>query len=86
VPTFFDTAWILTDHGWESFTPSLPEPIAGHCMILLNATTAMVIAGGNTNYLAKTYLISDGNRVNYTFCISINEGVINFVYFLDITV
>ena len=39
------TAEVLTNKGWEIFAPSLPITIGYHCMILVNATTAMIIAG-----------------------------------------
>jgi hypothetical protein len=57
-------AEILTDDGWEIFTPSLPVNIHMHCMVLLNSTAVMVI-GGIQNYTnsAKTYVITDDKKV-----------------------
>lgn len=58
------TVEILTDNGWEVFTPSLPVTVWLHCMVLLNSTTIIVV-GGNQNgeTSAKTYLISDDKKV-----------------------
>ena len=36
---------ILTEEGWESKVPSLPDMIAWHCMVFLNSTSVMAIAG-----------------------------------------
>lgn len=36
---------ILSKSGFETFDPSLPEDMHRHCMVLLDPTTAMVIAG-----------------------------------------
>jgi hypothetical protein len=40
-----DTVEVLTEKGWEMVTPSLPVTIRGHCSVLLNETTVMVIGG-----------------------------------------
>ena len=57
-------AEILTDNGWELFSPSLPVAIYRHCMVLANSTSALVI-GGQQNGIssAQTYLISDSRKV-----------------------
>jgi hypothetical protein len=58
------TAEILTENGWEEFSPSLPVTICLHYMVLLNSTTAMVVGGlQNTVASADTYLISDDKKV-----------------------
>jgi hypothetical protein len=58
------TAEILTDNGWEVFSPSLPVTVYLHCMVLLNSTTAMMVGGiQNGAVSAKTYLISDDKKV-----------------------
>ena len=55
---------ILTDNGWEEFSPSLPVDIVRHCMVLLNSTAALVIGGlQNGGYSTNTYLISDSKKV-----------------------
>ncbi len=60
------TAEILTENGWEEFSPSLPVTISQHCMVLLNSTTAMVVGGQqNTIVSADTYLISDDKKVKF---------------------
>jgi hypothetical protein len=60
----YANAEILTDSGWEVFSPSFPVPVYEHCMVLVNSTTVMV-AGGIQNGLtsADTYLISDNKKV-----------------------
>jgi hypothetical protein len=40
-----NSAEMLTEEGWESNLPSLPSEIAWHCMVTVNSTTIMVIAG-----------------------------------------
>ena len=60
---------ILTDSGWEVFSPSLPVTIYQHCMVLINSTAALVIGGiQNGGYSTQTYMISDSRKVkNYLF-------------------
>ena len=61
---------ILTDNGWEEFSPSLPVDIYQHCMVLMNSTAALVISGlQNGGYSAQTYLISDSRKVKNVFLI-----------------
>jgi len=60
------TAEILTDSGWELFSPSLPVKIYSHCMVLLNSTAALVIGGFQNGMIsAETLLISDNRKVEY---------------------
>ncbi len=60
------TAEILTENGWEEFSPSLPVTIYLHCMALLNSTTAMVVGGQQDKLIsANTYLISDDKKVEF---------------------
>ena len=60
------SAEILTDNGWEVFTPSLPVTIFVHCMLLLNSTAAMVVGGTQNGVVsANTYLISNDKKVNF---------------------
>jgi hypothetical protein len=40
-----NSAEILTEEGWKSNIPSLPESISEHCMVTVNSTTVLVIAG-----------------------------------------
>jgi hypothetical protein len=67
------TVEILTDNGWEVFTPSLPFTVWLHCMVLLNSSTIIVV-GGNQNGAtsAKTYLISDDKKVKKSVWIMIH--------------
>jgi hypothetical protein len=58
------SAEILTNNGWEVFSPSLPVTVYLHCMVLLNSTTAMVVGGiQNGAVSAKTYLIGDNKKI-----------------------
>ena len=58
------SAEILTENGWEEFTPSFPAYLQNHCMVLLNSTTAMVVGGQQNNSItADTYLIGDDKKV-----------------------
>jgi hypothetical protein len=60
------TAEILTDNGWELFSPSLPVTVYLHCMVLLNSTAAMVVGGiQNGGVSANTYLITDDKKVHF---------------------
>ncbi len=62
------TAEILTENGWEEFSPSLPVTITQHCMLLINSTTAMVVGGNqNSSVSANTYLISNDKKVKYDY-------------------
>ena len=57
-------AEILTDNGWEEFTPSFPVDVHLHCMVLRNSTTAMVVGGVHNAVISKnTYMISDDKKV-----------------------
>ena len=40
-----NTGEVLTDAGWQEFLPYLPVTIVGHCMVLVNSTTVLVIGG-----------------------------------------
>ena len=53
---------IQTSDGWQYFLPSLPVNIFFHCMVQINSTTIMVIAGAqNGNYSAvQTFLLETG--------------------------
>ncbi len=42
---FMNSAEMLTEKGWDSNIPVLPVSIAYHCIVLVNATTVMVIGG-----------------------------------------
>ncbi len=41
---------MLTERGWE-VQPSLPVPAWGHCMVTVNKTTIMAIAGQSDNHI-----------------------------------
>jgi hypothetical protein len=44
-----NSAEMLTEKGWDRNIPVLPVSIAYHCIVLVNATTVMVI-GGHQKY------------------------------------
>jgi N-acetylneuraminic acid mutarotase len=55
------SAEMLTEEGWESNIPSLPVTIWGHCMVTVNSTTVMVIAGvQNGQICGKTFFFTFG--------------------------
>ena len=62
-------AEILTDNGWELFSPSLPVSVYLHCMVLRNSTTVLVIGGvQNAVVSPNTYMISDDKKVIRKCC------------------
>ena len=46
----------LNGYKWEEINPSMEESLYGHCMVLLNPTTVMVIGGASLNFSSATYL------------------------------
>ncbi len=51
-----NSAEMLTEQGWTIKVPSLPVAIAYHCMVTVNSTTVMVIAGyQNEKFSGKTF-------------------------------
>ena len=65
---------VQTDHGWETFQPSLPVGMTLHCTTLVNSTTLLAIGGyGNGSYLSTTFFFNseteiwtEGPRLNRT--------------------
>ncbi len=59
----FNSAEMLTEEGWKSNIPSLPFPIASHCMVTVNTTTVMVIGGWQSGTIAgKTFYFTFGEE------------------------
>ena len=58
------SAEVLTETGrWQLFTPSAPVTIHGHCLILVNQTTVMIIGGFQNDIpSANTFMIGDSQR------------------------
>jgi hypothetical protein len=56
-----NSAEILTEEGWESNLPSLPAPIANHCMVTVNLTTVLAIGG------VQNGLSNSGKTFYFTF-------------------
>ncbi len=58
-----NSAEMLTEEGWESYIPSLPVTIYGHCMVTVNSTTVMVIGGvQNDQRSGKTFYFTFGEE------------------------
>jgi hypothetical protein len=54
---------ILTEEGWESNLPSLPVTIHCHCMVTVNSTTVMAIAGKQNGQISgKTFYFTFGEE------------------------
>ncbi len=67
---------VLTESGWQLFTPSFPVTVYHHCLLLLNSTAAIVIGGiQNTVTTANTYIITNGNRVMFFDKILLNGNL-----------
>ena len=66
---------VLTDNGWEMFTPALQTAMSGHCMVTRFPSTVMVI-GGNQGGInsANTYTLTD-LQTSWT-----KEPPLNFVH------
>ncbi len=61
--SFFNSAEMLTDEGWESNIPSLPVTIAYHYMVTVNSTTVMAIGGWqNEQFSGKTFYFTFGEE------------------------
>ena len=56
--TSSDSAESLNGNIWEKVEPSLKVALQGHCMVLLNSSTVMVIGGGNGQFLRETYIFN----------------------------
>jgi hypothetical protein len=57
------SAEMLTEEGWESNIPSLPNTISCHCMVTVNSTTVMAIGGIiNAFYSGKTFYFTFGEE------------------------
>ena len=51
---------VLTDNGWEIFTPALPTTMFGHCMVIRSPSTVMIISGNQGgSYSGNTYTLND---------------------------
>ena len=55
-----NTAEVLSEDGWSTAIPSLPVVIESHCMVLINDSAVMVIAGyqDRTYYSPRTYILN----------------------------
>jgi hypothetical protein len=54
---------MLTEEGWETNLPSLPETINTHCIVAVNLTTVMVIGGQQNGPVSgKTFYFTFGEE------------------------
>jgi len=61
---YLSSAEVLTEHGWEIFSQTLPVKICYHCTVLVNSTTIMLIGGyQNNEYSANTFYLNTENNV-----------------------
>jgi hypothetical protein len=59
-----NTVEVLTQQGWKTLPQRLPVRIYGHCSVLLNSTTGMVIGGVQNGYeSSSTYLFNTENEI-----------------------
>jgi hypothetical protein len=59
-----NTAEVLTEQGWKTLPQSLPVTIFGHCSVLINSTTVMVIGGLQNKIMSsKTFYFNTENEV-----------------------
>ncbi len=61
--THLNSAELLTEEGWESNIPFLPNTITRHCMVTVNSTTVMAIGGRQNNQCSgKTFYFTFGEE------------------------
>ena len=60
----FNTMAVLSDSGWQELPISLPVTVFGHCMVLLNLTTVMLIGGRQDDslYSPDTFYFNTENE------------------------
>ena len=44
---------VLTNEGWKTSLPDLPETASHHCMVKVNSTTIFAIIGRNTYFMSR---------------------------------
>ena len=61
---FSNTGEVLTEDGWQYMSKLLPVTFNSHCAVLVNATTAFLIGGYQTNKnpSANTYFFNSENE------------------------
>jgi N-acetylneuraminic acid mutarotase len=61
--SYFNSAEILTEEGWESIIPSLPvTTLYAHCMVTVNSTTVLAIGGQQNGFSGKTFYFTFGKE------------------------
>lgn len=61
--TGVNTVEVLTEQGWETLPKPLPVTIFGHCSVLVNSTTVMLIGGfQNNDESSDTYYFNTENE------------------------
>ena len=48
------TTEVLTNEGWKTSLPALPEREYAHCMVKMNSTTVFAILGSSTYFMSNT--------------------------------
>jgi hypothetical protein len=63
--SYLSSAEVLTEHGWEILSETLPVNISNHCSVLVNSTTVMIVAGRqhNPEYSVQTFFLNTVNNV-----------------------
>jgi hypothetical protein len=58
------TTEVLTEQGWKTLAQSLPVTVYGHCSVLVNSTTVMIIGGRqNDSTSPNTYFFNTETEV-----------------------
>jgi N-acetylneuraminic acid mutarotase len=55
----YNTVEVLTQQGWETLPQILPVTVAGHCSVLVNSTTVLVIGGVQNEYSEENNMSSN---------------------------
>jgi hypothetical protein len=62
--TYEDAVEVLTLEGWETLPQRLPVETYGHCSVLFNSTTVLVIGGyQNRSLSSNTFLFNTENEI-----------------------
>ena len=63
--SYLSSAEVLTEHGWEILSETLPMSISCHCSVLVNSTTVMLVGGRKQNmeHSEQTFFLNTVNNV-----------------------
>jgi hypothetical protein len=48
---------VLTPNGWEAYFPPMPVTMSGHCMVRIDESTVMVIAGSQAGVYTNRWVL-----------------------------